>query len=346
MNDDANTGFTSVPTRYATASGREVIDLIRDSLSDEEFVAYCLGNAMKYRARAGKKGDAHLDFEKADFYGAMADHIRDPALTPDPRSARPDFTPYKRAGVPVKSDWAMFAERPVLDHGFVRLVERWGGGDSRLPEAGIIEAARQSTQGSFRGWERDARLLRYLHEHKHATPFEFAGMVIEVRAPIFVFREWHRHRTQSYNEMSARYAPLPSLYYTPSWEEVLRRGRAGALANKQAGAAADADQLTEAEARRFVDTLQGQYAEFDAEYQAALSRGIPKELARLGMPVGHYSQMRASANLRNWLAFLTLRLDPAAQWEIRQYAEAVAQIIYEAFPQTARLFAESFREGT
>ena len=89
----------------------------------------------------------------------------------------------------------------VLDHGFVRLVESWGSGDLH------IEAARQSTQGSFRGWDQDAKLLRYLHQNKHSTPFEFAGMVIEVRAPIFVFREWHRHRTQSYNEMSARYAP-------------------------------------------------------------------------------------------------------------------------------------------
>lgn len=106
----------------------------------------------------------------------------------------------------------------VLDHGFVRLVETWGHGDGGVRvdgsgenlgedcEAGIIEAARQSTQGNFRGWEKDAQLLAFLHNHKHATPFEFAGMVVEVRAPILVFREWHRHRTQSYNEMSARYA--------------------------------------------------------------------------------------------------------------------------------------------
>ena len=96
----------------------------------------------------------------------------------------------------------------VLDHGFVRLVESWGGGDhvnttADIPcsdwedrECGIIEAARQSTQGSFRSWEKDEKLLKYLFENKHATPFEFAGMVIEVKAPLFVFREWHRHRTQ------------------------------------------------------------------------------------------------------------------------------------------------------
>src|SRR5688572_1581490 len=106
----------------------------------------------------------------------------------------------------------------VLDHGYVRFIEAWGKGDAGVNEAGIIEAARQSTQGSFRGWEQDQKLLGFLFNNKppHATPFEFAGMVIEVQAPIFVFREWHRHRTQSYNEMSARYAPLPDLNYLPT----------------------------------------------------------------------------------------------------------------------------------
>lgn len=333
-NVDDNTGFNVIPTRYHTESGREAIDVIRDSMSDDEFAVYCRGQALKYQLREGKKGAD--DGDKARWYMQMFDHVR--AGGPDPRAQRPGFEPYARAAMPEPLERRRI---DVLDHGFVRLVETWGQGDTRLAEAGIIEAARQSTQGSFRGWARDARLLRYLHEHKHATPFEFAGMVIEVRAPIFVFREWHRHRTQSYNEMSARYAPLPSLYYTPAWEEVYRRGRALSEANKQAGATAEAAPITQAEACRFVDTLSGQYAEFDAEYSAALSRGVPKELARLGMPVGHYSQMRAQATLRNWLAFLTLRLDPAAQWEIRQYAEAVAQIIHESFPQTALLFAES-----
>src|SRR5437763_2378669 len=105
----------------------------------------------------------------------------------------------------------------VLDHGYVEFIEAWGQWKVRETEAGISEAARQSTQGSFRGWEADEKLLRFLFTNtpQHATPFEFAGMVIEVQAPIFVFREWHRHRTQSYNEMSARYAPLPDLYYLP-----------------------------------------------------------------------------------------------------------------------------------
>lgn len=227
----------------------------------------------------------------------------------------------------------------VLDHGFVRLVETYGGGDHGTEnEAGIIEAARQSTQGAFRGWEKDERLLKYLYENKHSTPFEFAGMSLEIKAPLFIFRQWQRHRTQSYNEMSGRYGALPNQHYMPTVERIMADSKDG---NKQAGSAKGAEVLTEDAAYHFQNTLEKQYAMFDANYQAYLKDGIPKELARLGMPVARYSQMRAIANLRNWLAFLTLRLDPHAQWEIRQYAGAVAQLIKQEFPKTYSLFAEN-----
>lgn len=226
----------------------------------------------------------------------------------------------------------------VLGHGFVRLVESYGGGDSMQKSAGfedfergIIEAARQSTQGSFRGWGEDQKLLNFLFENKHATPFEFAGMVLEVKAPLFVFREWHRHRTQSYNEMSARYAPLPNENYVPSIERLMSNAKDG---NKQAGAVYGSEPLTENKAKIFLQQLCQGYKDFERDYKEALSNGVPKELARLGMPVGRYSQMRASANLRNWLAFLTLRTSPQAQWEIRQFAEAVEQIVKQEFPRT------------
>lgn len=247
----------------------------------------------------------------------------------------------------------------VLDHGFVELIEAWGVGregtdayttrdDGGAPyvevdrdhEVGIVEAARQSTQGSFRGWEQDAKLLRYLHEHHHATPFEFAGMVIEVQAPIFVFREWHRHRTQSFNEASARYSPLPDLYYQPDMDNLERRAIAANVAKtKQEGALGNpADRVTCAEWREDIGRF---YQDAERLYQRALREGIPKELARVVMPVGHYTKMRAAANLRNWLAFLTLRMDPAAQWEIRQFAEAVGKCIAAVFPQTWALFSEA-----
>lgn len=248
----------------------------------------------------------------------------------------------------------------VLDHGYCELVTSWGS------DEGIIEAARMSTNKGFQGWgpkcprcdalfhgevkcptegcqggrseavPGDEKLLRYLWEHKHATPFEMAGLTIEVKAPIFVFRQWHRHRTQSYNEMSARYTPLPNENYVPTVERLM----VNSTQNKQAGTAKGADELTEETAENFRRVLKETYAAAESLYQEALNAGVPKELARVHLPVARYSAMRASANLRNWLAFLTLRLDPHAQYEIRVYAEAIGAFIAEKFPRTWDLFVE------
>lgn len=226
----------------------------------------------------------------------------------------------------------------ILDHGYLKLIETWGS-DER-----IIEAARMSTDGGFVSWDPypghprgDQGLLEYLYRNAHHTPFEMAGMVIEVQAPIMVFREWHRHRTQSYNEMSARYIPLPDVNYLPSTERLMQ----GAAGNKQAAGVAGAV-LTVESAVRFRASLEEAYAAAELEYQDALAAGVPKELARLVIPVGRYSRMRASANLRNWLAFLTLRMDEKAQWEIRQYANAVGDLIRTFFPRTWDLFVDRF----
>lgn len=258
---------------------------------------------------------------------------------------------------------------PVLDHGYIRFVEVWGRGDSGQMEAAIIEAARMSTGKGFNGWDAvqcqecglilqapqshtsapgvfcpntqefkdigDKRLLAYLYNNKHAGPFEFAGMTIEVQAPIMVFREWHRHRTQSYNEMSARYIPLPDVNYVPS----IQRLMIISSANKQAQSMGTA--LTEANAKLFQDRLEDMYGLIQVLYEMGLNLGVPKELARLPIPVARYSRMRASGNLRNWLAFLTLRMDPNAQWEIRQYANILGQqIVSQIFPRTWELFSK------
>jgi thymidylate synthase (FAD) len=253
----------------------------------------------------------------------------------------------------------------ILDHGYLQLIESWGS-DER-----IIEAARMSTGKGFLGWgptcdvklddkfcgepvtmkdiyggyqclkhgtvgakPGDEKLLKYLWDNKHATPFEMAGMTIEVQAPIFVFREWHRHRTASYNEMSARYTPLPDVNYVPTVERLMVNSKT----NKQAGTIKGAEELTEANAVAFQRALVDLYASAQRTYEWALGSGVPKELARVHLPVGRYSRMRASANLRNWLAFLTLRMAPAAQYEIRQYANALAEWIKLAFPRTYQLF--------
>ncbi len=226
----------------------------------------------------------------------------------------------------------MEKERVVLDSGYVALVEAWGS------DEGIIEAARMSTGKGFEGWDKDEKFLAYLYNNKHSTPFEMAGMIIEVKAPLFVFREWHRHRTQSYNEMSARYIPLPDENYMPTTERLML-GANTATTNKQAQSVAQCS-LAEEGARRWSRELQDLYKHAQEVYEYGILLGIPKELARLPVPVARYSRMRASANLRNWLAFLTLRQAPAAQWEIRQYADAVGDLIAERFPHTWTLFAK------
>lgn len=246
----------------------------------------------------------------------------------------------------------------VLDHGFVRFIEAWGHGDagpygrrdySQVPsvammndyEVGIIEAARQSTQKAFQGWELDEKLLRYLYSNKHETPFEFAGMTIEVRAPIFVFREWHRHRTQSYNEMSARFAPLPNQCYLPDADDLYDRAmKAYSTRNKQEAGVSLLPPDEEALCR-WLERQEEMYNLQELHYQQGLAIGVPKELARIGMPVGHYSQMRASGNLRNWLSFMTLRCDPKAQKEIRMFAGAVSEVIGTKFPRTHGLWSET-----
>ncbi len=220
----------------------------------------------------------------------------------------------------------------VLDQGYVKLVESWGTDEN------IIEAARMSTGKGFQGWDKDQKLLAYLWKHKHATPFEMCGMTFEVKAPIFVFREWHRHRTQSYNEMSARYIPLPDENYLPTIENIQARIAAGG-ANKQAGSASQ-HIPSDTEVNDWLGNLQAAYRCSQLVYERGLSLGIPKEVAILSVPVARYSRMRASGNLRNWLAFLTLRMSPNAQWEIRQYAKAVGSLVAECFPRTWQLFNE------
>lgn len=192
----------------------------------------------------------------------------------------------------------------------------------------------------------DEKLLRFLWEHHHTTPFEFGGMVIEVQAPLFVFREWHRHRTQSYNEMSARYTPLPDVGYRPHLELLVARALT-ATKNKQAQALIDPTTMEPADREsikssfnEWLDQVDHIYDRVEAVYQNGLLRGIPKEVARIVLPVGRYSRMRASANLWNWLHFLGLRMAPDAQYEIREYAHAVHDVLKTQFPRTVGLFDE------
>lgn len=249
-------------------------------------------------------------------------------------------------------------EVKILDHGYLRICETWGSDEM------IVETARMSTGKGFLGWGTphsvackshmeagmacicdaktgDEKLLRFLYENRHSTPFEFAGATIEVQAPIMCFREWHRHRTQSYSERSARYAPLPAFDYIPTPERVMVNSTGG---NKQAGAQKGSEDLTLESALEWLGELADAYEHSERVYQSGLRRGVPKELARLPNTVGRYSTMRASTDLRNWLAFTTLRCAPNAQQEIRLYAEAALTALRVSFPRTVALF-EELRRG-
>ena len=272
-------------------------------------------------------------------------------------------------------------EIKVLDHGYCNLIESWGS-DERVIESARMSTQKgfegwglEETCGRCNGkktfvvWgdsERDEeddpsrpcpacrgagvriekpgdeKLLRYLWENKHSTPFEMAGATFEVQAPIFVMREWHRHRVPfGYSEASARYSPLPDLNYVPTVERLMINSKT----NKQAGTIKGSDELTLEKAETFRGSLSAIYETAEGLYQEALLAGVPKELARIHLPVGRYSKMRATSNLRGWLAFLALRNAPSAQYEIRVYAETIQAMLTRQFPRTLALFAEGMKSG-
>lgn len=182
----------------------------------------------------------------------------------------------------------------------------------------------------------DEKLLAFLWKNGHTSPFEQCGATFEIKAPIFIFREWHRHRTQSYNEMSARYTPLPNENYVPTPE----RCEPQDTNNKQAQGSVKRVP-TEQEISEWLQMLTESYEHSEIVYHQGLELGIPKEIARLSVPVARYSVMRASANLWNWMRFLKLRMASNAQWEIQEYARAVCAELGERFPRTMELFEET-----
>lgn len=215
----------------------------------------------------------------------------------------------------------------VLDHGYVKFIDSMGSDES------VIEAARMSTGRGFEGWEKDASLLDFLWRKKHSTPFEMVELALEIQAPIMVFREWQRHRTQSYNEFSARYSQMPNLHYMPDASRLKKQS-----SNNKQGTGEE--EFPQEYIDMTLEELEYEQKQTYSHYEQMLSEGVAKEIARLNTPVSRYSKMRAKANLRNWLGFLNLRLRPNAQFEIRVFAEPVADIIRKVFPKSYELFEE------
>lgn len=233
----------------------------------------------------------------------------------------------------------------LLDHGFVRMKDAMG------TDLSIVQAARVSYDAAWRAGENeenDRKLLRRLwsggkeplpETPKHSTPFEAVTLTFEVLAPIFVFRQWHRHRTQSYNELSARYRKLPSVWYVPVPQHV----GVQAAQNKQGRAEATDAELLAARTAECLEIEQHHRASY-ALYEKLLASEWPRELARSVLPVAMYSHMFATANLLNWLKFLGLRSDPHAQFEIRVYSDAIATLLEHVVPETMQLWKEAVQQ--
>lgn len=220
-----------------------------------------------------------------------------------------------------------------LDHGFVRLVDSMGN------DLSVVRSARVSHDAAWRAGEdegSDKRLVRYLWRHKHTTPFESVTMTFEVKAPIFVFRQWHRHRTWSYNELSARYRELPEEFYLPKAELVGEQSKS----NKQGRQSIFDIERREAELVVVREACEHSFK----VYHSLLEAGWPRELARIVVPVNTYSHMFGTVNLLNLFRFLTLRCDSHAQYEIRVYANAMLELARGVAPVSVGAWEEEFGE--
>jgi thymidylate synthase (FAD) len=225
----------------------------------------------------------------------------------------------------------MIPEIKVLDHGFVSLE------DSCATDLSVVNSARVSFNKYHEKMEEgDDKLIGFLMKNRHGTPFEQNFFRFRVKAPIFVFREWHRHRIGvSINEWSARYSELKPEFYIPEPENVRTQvGKPGNYTYEPASPEA---------AKLFRVRLALSCNEAFKEYQAAIASGIAKEQARLFLPVNIYSEMYWSCNARSLMNFLSLRNAPKAMWEIRQYAAQLENIFREVMPITWQYFVENQR---
>lgn len=214
----------------------------------------------------------------------------------------------------------------VLDHGFVVLKETMGS------DATIAESARVSYGSGTKTISDDRNLLRYLMRHKHTSPFEMAEARFLVKVPVFVWRQWIRHRTANVNELSGRYSELPEEFFSPEkWREQ-------SITNKQGGEnPIEYSPLMFDEDGRYLVPKKVEELCFN-EYDNRLEAGISRELARTCLPVSHYTIAYWKCDLHNLLHFLKLRMHPHAQKEIRDYGDAIYKLLKEKFPITMEAF--------
>ncbi len=239
----------------------------------------------------------------------------------------------------------LFEPYQVLDHGFVRVVDYMGD------DSAIVQAARVSYGTGTRHVSRDRGLIRYLMRHRHTSPFEMCEIKFHIKLPIFVARQWVRHRTANLNEYSARYSVLDKEFYVPD--------RAHLAAQSQANRQGRGATLEGAEAERVLHLLQRDAAQTYESYQEMLNadpdggdeprhperKGLARELARMNLTVNYYTQWYWKIDLHNLLHFLYLRSDPHAQYEIRAYAQVMLDMVKRWVPIAAQAFEDYVTQG-
>jgi len=262
-------------------------------------------------------------------------------LTPEQQEEidrqRAETQPTHRAISPGLED-ILYQAIPVLDHGFVRVIDYMGD------DAAVVQAARVSYGKGTKKVNEDRGLIHYLMRHRHTTPFEMCEIKYHVKLPIFVARQWIRHRTANVNEYSARYSILDNEFYVPAPENLAaqsstnRQGRGDVLPPDQAAHVLDLLRRDAAEAYRgYVEMLN----EDDAGKPIDPKRtGLARELARMNLSLNFYTQWYWKTDLHNLLNFLSLRADAHAQYEIRVYAEAMIATLEKWVPITAEAFRQ------
>ena len=228
----------------------------------------------------------------------------------------------------------LYRAHEVLDHGFIRVIDYMGD------DAAIVQAARVSYGAGTKHVQNDEGLIRYLMRHWHSTPFEMCEIKLHVKLPVFVARQWIRHRTANVNEYSARYSILDREFYIPAPEQLA----AQSTVNNQGRG----EVLTGAEAARVLEVLKRDAGQCYDDYESMLSQdgqqGLARELARMNLPMNIYTQWYWKTDLHNLFHFLRLRADHHAQYEIRVYAEAIAACVRDWVPLAFGAF-EDYRMG-
>jgi thymidylate synthase (FAD) len=254
---------------------------------------------------------------------------------------RAGAVPTLRATVPAL-EAMLYRAIPVLDHGFVRVIDYMGD------DSAIVQAARVSYGRGTRRVSEDAGLIRYLMRHRHSTPFEMCEIKYHVKLPIFVARQWIRHRTANVNEYSARYSVMDREFYIPAPEQLAaqsssnRQGRGAVLEGEEAAAVLD---LLRADAGRAHDDYTWMLNEDATGAPADPARqGLARELARMNLTLNTYTQWYWKIDLHNLLGFLSLRADAHAQYEIRVYADAMLETVRAWVPAAFEAF-QDYRMG-